>query len=82
MKTTTELLLTERIADYLNWPAGTISSGLFSLKCHHGQESLAALDRFITWAEKHGKVEMIAPTIAHDLNGAGSDSFCPRSSGF
>jgi len=48
-----------------------------------GDKSMIDLDAYIMWARKHGEPEtQISFTVAHDLSGAGTRCFLPRSDGY
>jgi hypothetical protein len=65
----------------LGWKdVGTVYMALLNFQEKCGKPNVSALARYIDYALKHKKtISDIATTIAHDLNGAGSDCFCPRS---
>jgi hypothetical protein len=74
------------LADYLNpfgWKMMDIGCALLRFQELQGQEAVEAMKRFILFAkEKNLNTTQIAITIAHDLNGAGTPCFSPRTSGY
>lgn len=48
-----------------------------------GDKSMIDLSAYVKWAQKHGEPEeRITATVCHDLNGASSRCFLPRSDGY
>jgi len=48
----------------------------------HGADAVAAMGRFIDWAEKNDRTDMIPVTLGHDLNGCEDKFMSPRTSGY
>lgn len=66
-----------------NWDKITIGAALIHFELTHGMEKVAALFRYIQWAEAEKKRPgEIATTIGHDLNNAKDELCLPRSGSY
>jgi len=66
-----------------DWDKSTVGISVMYFEETHGTESLAAMGRFIKWAESVGKeIGWIAATLGHDLNGCQDKTMCPRTSSY
>lgn len=65
------------------WEMDNLIEALVNLDVCCGMESSKALSRFVDKAKEDKKEDgYIAGTIGHDLKGAGSKCFCPRTSSY
>jgi len=79
----------KRVAKYLvdcrrinGWGREDVGIALMLFEETHGADAVAAMGRFIDWAEKNDRTDMIPVTLGHDLNGCEDKFMSPRTSGY
>jgi len=79
---TLEAMIARYLKPEAGWTAANIGIALMLFEDTHGTDAIAAMGRFIEWAERNGRLDIIAVTLGHDLNGCENPLMSPRTSGY